>query len=57
MKTLRQYFRDERGAETLEWILVGGLLVGVAIALYPGVLEPGLSGVMTTIVTTITGAM
>lgn len=49
--------RDEQGVETLEWILIGGLIVGVGIALYPGVLQPGLTGVIGTIVGKITGAV
>ena len=49
--------REEDGVETLEWILIGGLIVGVGIALYPGVLQPGLSGVIGTIVGKITGAV
>jgi len=57
MKRVVEYFRDERGVETLEWILIGGLIVGVGVAVYPGVLEPGLSGVITTIVNTVTTAV
>ncbi len=34
---------EERGAETLEWILIGGLLIAVPIALYSGVLQPALT--------------
>ena len=49
--------REESGVETLEWILIGGLIVGVGIALYPGVLQPGLTGVIGTIVGKITGAV
>ena len=57
MKNLISYLWDHRGVETLEWILIGGLITGVGIALYPGVLQAGLSGVIGTIVTAITGAM
>jgi hypothetical protein len=57
MKTLISYLRNQKGVETLEWILIGGLITGVGIALYPGVLEAGLTGVINTIVTAITGAM
>ena len=45
--------RTERGVETLEGILIGGLIVGVGIALYPGVLQTGL----TTVIGKITGAI
>jgi Flp pilus assembly pilin Flp len=57
MKNLISYLRDQQGVETLEWILIGGLITGVGIVLYPGVLQAGLSGVIGTIVTAITGAM
>jgi len=57
MQNLILYLRDQRGAETLEWILIGGLLVGVGIALYPGVLQTGLSAVITAIVAAITAAV
>jgi Flp pilus assembly pilin Flp len=57
VRHLSAVLRDERGVETLEWILIGGLIVGVGIALYPGVLQPALSGVITTITGTITAAV
>jgi Flp pilus assembly pilin Flp len=57
MKKLISYLKDQQGVETLEWILIGGLITGVGIALYPGVLQAGLTGVLGTIVTAITGAM
>ncbi len=52
-----RYLRDQRGVETLEWILIGGLITGVAIFLYPGALQTGLSGAITSIVTAISGAV
>jgi Flp pilus assembly pilin Flp len=57
MKNLISYLRDHRGVETLEWILIGGLITGVGLVLYPGVLQAGLTGVLNTIVGSITGAM
>jgi Flp pilus assembly pilin Flp len=57
MQNLIRYLRDQQGVETLEWILIGGLITGVGIALYPGVLGPGLSGVIGIIVGAITGAV
>ncbi len=56
MLTTIRYLKDQRGIETLEWILIGGLITGVGIALYPGVLQPALSGVITTITTAIATA-
>ena len=46
MQSLIRYLRDQRGVETLEWILIGGLLVGVGIVLYPGVLETNLTATL-----------
>jgi len=53
MLTPIRYLMDQRGVETLEWILIGGLITGVGIFLYPGVLQPALS----TVITTITGVI
>ena len=59
MRNLIRYLRDQRGVETLEWILIGGLIVGVGIFLYPGVLQTALNatlGIITTrIDTAVTG--
>jgi len=57
MQNLIRYLRDHRGVETLEWILIGGLITGVGIVLYPGVLQTGLSNVIGAIVLAITNAM
>ncbi len=57
MLTIIQYLKDQRGVETLEWILIGGLITGVGIFLYPGVLQPALSGVINSITTTINTAV
>jgi Flp pilus assembly pilin Flp len=55
MKHLIRYLRDQRGIETLEWILIGALITAVALVLYPGQLQTGLSTVIGDIVTAITG--
>ena len=55
MLNLIQILQDKRGIESLEWILVGGLITGVAIALFFGVLAAPLVNAVTTIVATITG--
>jgi Flp pilus assembly pilin Flp len=57
MQTLIRYLRDHRGVETLEWILIGGLITGVGLVLYPGVLQGGLTTAITTITGAITGAI
>jgi Flp pilus assembly pilin Flp len=53
MKRILGYVRDERGIETLEWIAIGALILGVAFVVYPGTLQP----VLTTLVTTIGTAL
>jgi Flp pilus assembly pilin Flp len=55
MQNLIRYLRDQRGIETLEWILIGALITAVALVLYPGQLQTGLSTVIGDIVTAITG--
>ncbi len=52
-----RYLRNERGIETLEWILIGGLITGVAIVLYPGTLLGSLQTAITSITGAITGAV
>ncbi len=52
-----RYLRNERGIETLEWILIGGLITGVAIVLYPGTLLSSLQTAITSITGAITGAV
>ncbi len=42
------YLQDQRGIEMLEWILIGGVITGVAITVY-GFLEGGLSDTINTI--------
>ncbi len=51
-----RYLRNERGIETLEWIVMGGLILGMAIVLYPGALQTGLSTAISTIVGAINTA-
>jgi hypothetical protein len=57
MQNLIRYLWDQRGVETLEWILIGGLITGVGIVLYPGVLQPALSGTILIITGAINGVM
>jgi Flp pilus assembly pilin Flp len=57
MKRILGYLKDERGIETLEWIAVGALILGVAIAVYPGTLQGSLTTVVTNIGTTLVGAV
>ncbi len=48
--------KDERGIETLEWILIGALITGVAVVIYPGGIQTALNGAVTYIAANITGA-
>jgi len=57
MQNLIRYLWDQRGVETLEWILIGGLITGVGIVLYPGVLQPALAGTIGIITGAINGVM
>lgn len=57
MKAIKKAFRDQRGIETLEWVLIGGLITGVATAIYRGALLTGLTGAINQIVAAITAAM
>ena len=45
MRRLLGILREERGAETLEWILIGGIIILVGIAVYgpDSVLSKGLT--------------
>jgi len=55
MKRLIGYFKDQRGVETLEWIVVGALIVAVGIAVYTGALQGQLVSAVNAIGGTITG--
>ncbi len=55
MKRIIGYLRDERGLETLEWIAMGALILGVAFVVYPGTLQPALTGVVGTISGALSG--
>jgi Flp pilus assembly pilin Flp len=55
MKRLIGYFKDQRGVETLEWIVVGALIVAVGIAVYQGALQTQLTSAVNAIGGQITG--
>ena len=55
MKKILGYLKDERGIETLEWIGVGALILGVAFVVYPGTLQGALTTVVTNIGTALGG--
>ena len=54
-KTAWSYVSNERGVETLEWIVVGALIVAIGIAIYPGTLQTQLTTAINAIGGTITG--
>ena len=54
-KTAWSYVSNERGVETLEWIVVGALIVAIAIAIYPGSLQSQLTTTINAIGGTMTG--
>ncbi|HKZ04072.1 MAG TPA: hypothetical protein VJU81_01260 [Methylomirabilota bacterium] len=55
MKRLIGYFKDQRGVETLEWIVVGALIVAVGLAVYQGALQSQLITAVNAIGTRISG--
>jgi hypothetical protein len=55
VKKIIGYLRDERGIETLEWIAVGALILGVAFIVYPGTLQPALVDTVGKIATALGG--
>jgi hypothetical protein len=46
MRQIIGYLRNEQGIETMEWIAVGAIMVGVAIAVYNGALRGDLINVV-----------
>lgn len=48
---------DERGIETLEWILIGGLITGVAVVVYPGTLQGQLTSAINAVGAAILAAV
>jgi len=55
MKRILGYLKDERGIETLEWIAMGALILGVAFVVYPGTLQGELTALVTRIGTALVG--
>ena len=54
-KTIWSCVRNEHGVETLEWIVVGALIVAIGIAIYPGTLQTQLTTAINAIGGTVTG--
>ncbi len=53
LKKITGYLKNEQGIETLEWIMIGALIGGVAAIVYPGTLQASLTGVVTAIGTSL----
>jgi len=56
LQAVRTVLRDQRGVETLEWVVVGSLIVGVGVLVYPGTLGPVLTAAITAVGAQITAA-
>jgi Flp pilus assembly pilin Flp len=54
MKNLISYLRDQQGIETLEWIVMGAVIVALALLVYPGTLQTGIESVIADIVAKLT---
>ncbi len=48
--------KDERGIETLEWILIGALITGVGLFVYPGALQGQLVAAVNAVGAAVAGA-
>jgi hypothetical protein len=46
--------RNEEGVETLEWIAMGALIVGMMLVVYPGTLGDTINGVISALQTKLT---
>jgi len=54
LRYIVKLMRDENGIETLEWIAMGALIVGLILAVYPGTLGDTINGVMAALQTKLT---
>ncbi len=55
MSFIQMALRDERGVETLEWILVGALMTVVGLAVYSATLSVPISTAVTNIGAAVAG--
>jgi Flp pilus assembly pilin Flp len=53
---LLKLWQDEEGAETAEWLVIAALITVVGTAVYPGVLQPALVGLVGSISGMVTAA-
>jgi len=55
MNRIKHVWSNERGIETLEWIVVGALIVALAAAVYNGALNAQLTAAINAVGATIVG--
>ena len=55
MRRIVHALEDDRGIETLEWLVVGALIVSLALVIFPGTLAANLTGALNAIGGTIVG--
>ncbi len=48
-----RYLRNERGLETVEWVMIGAIITAIAIVVYPGTLQTAMTSAMALIASTI----
>jgi Flp pilus assembly pilin Flp len=53
---LLKLWQEEEGAETAEWLVIAALITVVGTAVYPGVLQPALEGLVGSISGMVTAA-
>lgn len=50
---VKAFFADEKGAETVEWVMIAAVLAGIIVAAFWGTLQTGVNGA----IGSITGSM
>jgi Flp pilus assembly pilin Flp len=53
---VKGFLADEKGAETVEWVMVAAVLAGIISVVFWGTLQTGLNTAITTITTKMNGA-
>lgn len=51
---LKAFFADEKGAETVEWVMIAAVLAGIIVAAFWTTLQGGVNGAITNITTNMT---
>ena len=53
---MKEFLADERGAETVEWVMIAAVLAGIILAVFWTTLKGGLDTAITTITTSMKNA-